>query len=313
MRKILYRVFLVMVFAAVISGTYCAGASAKTDSSVKRLSDIRVSKKKIAVNVGFYITGQPGDRLTKTQIGKRLNAVKKYADTVRFYGSAGYLKQAYKTAHDMGFKIVGTAWLSGDDTADKKELDALISHCSKGYVSIACVGSETLKRGDLTPKKLKTYMRYVRKRLKKDIPVTTADDTDTLLANPDVCKACDVLMLNAYPYWGGVTISKAAAAFSETIGRARSAYPSKEIIISETGWPTAGQTVGKAKAGASQAKRYFTDIREWSLKNKIAVLWFDAFDEPWKAASEGSSGAHWGLMTTGLKLKTCYKKTAFFK
>ncbi len=283
-------------------------------------SGLKVSKKKIAVNVGFYQEGNPnyGSPVTKTAIKKQLNAVKKYADTVRFYSSTGDVAAAYKIAHDMGFKVVGTAWLSGKDTAaDKKELDGLIALCNKGYVQVACVGSETLLRGDLTSSKLIKYIKYVRKNLKKSVrskvAVTTADDLDKLLANDKVCKACDILAVNNYPFWGGITIKRAVEAFARNIETIQQAYPTKEILISETGWPTAGDTNGKAKPSEKNAAKYFSGVRAWSLKTKTVVLWFDAADEPWKETAEGSVGSHWGLMKKNFKLKSAFKKLAIFK
>ena len=279
----------------------------------KKVSKINVSKKKLAVDVGFYIKGSPGGSLSKATIKKQLKAVKKYSNTVRLYGAGGQLTKAYKIAHKMGFKVIGSAWLSGNKTEDKKELKALVKLCKKGYVSVACVGSETLKRRDLSQTQLVSYMRYVKKRISKKIPVTTADDLDVLLSSKNVCKQCDLLMVNVYPFWGGVSIGAAADTFAHKIADVQRAYPTKEIIVSETGWPTAGNKIGAAKPSGSNARKYFNEIRKWSVKNKIVVLWFDAADEPWKASNEGSVGAHWGLMTKNCKLKSCYKKAGFFK
>lgn len=281
-------------------------------SSWAKQTEIRVSKKKIAVNVGFYTSGSPGGGLGTSKIRKILKETKKYSDTVRFYGSAGELAPAYKIAHGMGLRVIGTAWLSGNTKADKKEMDALIKHCKNGYVSLACVGSETLLRGDLSARKLISDIQYVRKRVKKTIPVTTADDAGRLISNRKVSAVCDVLMVNIYPYWAGVEAKKAKSAFTATVKKVKSAYPKKKIIISETGWPTAGRTVGKAKANESSAARYFTDIRKWSLSTGIPVLWFEAADEPWKVSAEGKSGAHWGIMTKDCRIKNCYKKLPVF-
>lgn len=288
-------------------------ASQDTLQEIKRVSKIKVSKKKLAVDVGFYIKGSPGSVLTKAQIRKQLKAVKKFANTVRFYGCAGQLTKAYKIARKMKFKIIGTAWLCGNAKEDRKELNALVRLCNQGYADVACVGSETMLRGDLSQDQLLAYIKSAKKRIRKKVPVTTADDAGILTACPAIAGSCDLLMANAYPYWGGVSVKKAVKAFDSTITSLRETYPGKEIIISETGWPTAGGRVGSAVAGGTQARRYFNDVRKWSLKNNIVVLWFDAADEPWKRASEGKTGAHWGLMTRKCRLKSCYKKAVFFR
>ena len=288
-------------------------APVTVQASADRVSDIRVSKNKLAVDVGLYVKGAPGGKLSEKTIKKQLKAVKKFSNTVRFYGVSGQEKKAYKIAHKMGFKVIGSAYLSKDQAANQAQLDELIDVCSKGYVSVACVGNETLQSGTLTQDELIGCIEYVKSRISREIPVTTSDDADTLIGNRSVCEKCDLLMVNAYPYWGGVAIDKAAAAFDATIAQVRSAYPAKEIIVSETGWPTAGGSEGNAIASGDNARTYFNAIRSWSVENDIVVLWFDAADESWKAAYEGPVGAHWGLMTSKCKLKSCFRKADFFK
>lgn len=268
-----------------------------------------VKQDKIVVDVGFYTNGSsPGSALSADLIRQQLDAVSKFSDTVRFYGSAGELAKAYEIAHNMGFAVLGNAWLSKDKVANQTELDALIEHCNNGYCKVAIVGSEVLLRGDLTAGELIEAIEYVRERLTdKTIPVTTADSVDILIATPSVRNACNLLMPNCYPYWGGSSIEQAAGHFIENMEALDAVRGEKEILVSETGWPTAGQGKDNAKAGETEAAQYYSAIREWSLSSNTQVLFFDATDEPWKTKDEGESGAHWGFMTTDFVLKDCYK------
>ena len=273
-------------------------------------SALPVSPEKIAVDVGFYTAGVPGSGLDAGMIRDGLSTVADFADTVRFFGAADELYPAYEIAHTFGLKTVGTAWLSKDRDANQKELDALIDHCNKGYVSVACVGSETLLRGDLSAAELIADMEYVRSRLTdRSIPVTTSDAAYLLLENPSLRDACDLLMPNIYPYWEKIPVSAAMNAFSSEVDSLKALSPGKEIIVSETGWPTEGSDT----AGPAEAAAYFTAVREWSLSTGTQVLWFAAFDEPWKETAEGAAGAHWGLMGTDLALKDCFAGTEFFR
>ena len=277
-------------------------------------SGLSVSPDMLAVDVGFYTHGRPGDPLSRQQIAKQLDTVADYADTVRFYQAGGAAAPAYEIAHTLGLSVIGNAWLSGDEAADRAEMDALIEHCNRGYVSVACVGSETLLRGDLTAEELVADMEYVRERLDdSSIPVTTADSAGMLLKNYPVRAACDLLMPNCYPYWEGTEIGRAMESFASTMTALRTASPGKELIVSETGWPSAGGTVRDARAGEAEAAQYFSDIRDWSLDTGTLVLWFDVADEPWKSADEGEAGAHWGLMDTELNVKEAFAGTDFFR
>ena len=121
-------------------------------------------------------------------------------------------------------------------------------------------------------------------------------------------------MPNCYPYWGGESIDEASESFARSMESLQAAARSKQIIVSETGWPTAGQTKGNAVPGGNSAARYFSEVREWSLSTGTQVLWFDAVDEPWKGLTEeGEAGAHWGLMTNDFAFKEEFADTAFFR
>lgn len=277
-------------------------------------SGLKVSEQKIAVNVGFYTQGQPGDKLSIHQIRSQLVKSAAFADTVRFYSATGEITPAYEEAHKLGLSVIGTAWLSRSSSDNQKEINALIELCNKGLVDVACVGSETLLRGDLTPQQLISCLNEVRAGIKdKSLPVTTADSAAKLMESPNVRNACDLLMPNIYPYWEGVAVEDAMNSFTSTMQNMELCSQGKEILVSETGWPSEGQTKKQAVPGEAQAAAYFNAVRDWSRATGTVVLWFDAADEPWKKSAEGEAGAHWGLMTSDLTLKEGFRSTPFFE
>ncbi len=274
-----------------------------------------VSDEKIGVDVGFYTDGSvPGSALSEAKIRKHLEAVAPFADTVRFYNASGEINKAYRIAHDMGFSVVGTAYLGGTESENKAELDALIALCNSGLVQVACVGNETLLVTDtsgplLTPEKLIEYISYVRNSISDEsIPVTTSDSVDVLMENPSVRRACNLLMPNCYPFWGGANINDAAGSFIQSITALRGVSGGKQVLVSETGWPTAGGNYGNAVTGEEEAAAYYEAVREWSLETGTQILYFSSADEPWK--TESGFGPHWGFLTTELVLKDGYAGTA---
>lgn len=268
-----------------------------------------VREDQIAVDVGFYTDGSfPGSALSPDLIRRQLEAVSQFSDTVRFYGSAGELAKAYEIAREMGLTVLGNAWLSGDRAANQAELDALIAHCNEGLCKVAIVGSEVLLRGDLSVEELIEAIAYVRERITdKTIPVTTAESVDILLGLPELRDACNLLMPNCYPYWGGSAAEQGAEHFIASMEALEAVCGGKEILVSETGWPTAGEERGEARAGEAEAAAYYAAVRAWSLASQRQVLFFDAADEPWKETAEGPSGSHWGFLTSDFLLKDCYR------
>lgn len=101
----------------------------------------------------------------------------------------------------------------------------------------------------------------------------------------------------------------------------QSLNPSAEMWTGETGWPTTGNVehrcangeavlisseggtnYGSATASTSNAQNYYATSVCGMLAWGYNVFYFEAFDEPWKPASVGDSGAtsdetHWGAMT----------------
>ena len=271
-------------------------------------SGLTVKKKTIGVNVGFYLKGRPGDKLSSTEVTKILTAAKKYANTVRIYSASGEINKAYSIANKKKLKVIGTAWISGDPDADKKEMDALIKLCNKGYVSVACVGSEAILRGDVTINEIVEDMNYVRGKLKdKSIPVTTADSCNFFMESSYLRDSCDIIFPNYYPFWNGIKITEASKDFINAMDNLKKVCGEKEIIVSETGWPTMGDPVGQAKPGSKNAARYYKEIRAWSKETGINVMFFSLADEKWKDMDEGSVGSHWGFLTSKLSLKKAYK------
>ena len=200
------------------------------------------------------------------------------------------------------------------ESENKAELDALIDLCNSGFAQVACVGNETLLVTDtsgpiLTPKKLIEYIRYVRNGISDEsIPVTTSDSVDVLMANPSVRRACNLLMPNCYPFWGGANISSAAQSFIQSITALMGVSGGKQVLVSETGWPTGGGKYGNAVTGEAEAAAYYEAVREWSLETGTQILYFSSADEPWK--TESGFGPHWGFLTRELVLKDGYAGTS---
>jgi len=270
-----------------------------------------VSADKLAINIGFYTSGRPNEEVSTATMTAQLNAVKPFTDTVRFYAASGTSYKAYELAYNMGFNIIGNAWISGDDTADKQEMDALIEHANKGYLKMAVVGSETQLAELVDTDTLIRDIAYVRERLTVDIPVTTAETLGKLLDNVRLRKACDVLFVNSYPIYEGIGIDEAAAYISSQLLNLQVMGNGKQLIVSETGWPTGGDNT----ASQTNAAFYFEQLRAWSLQTGINIVYFAAFDEEWKGDEneEGKYGAYWGFMTKDLELKPGYALTGFFE
>lgn len=228
------------------------------------------------------------------QVIDRIGIVAPFTRRVRTFGVAGGLAIAGSAAHTFGLEAAIGAWLGPVQASNAAEITTLVQIGLAGEAEILIVGSETVLRGDLTPAQLITYIQQVRGAV-PGIPVTTAETYRVWLEHPELVDAVDLLFVNYYPYWEGVPIEDAVGQLACWHAEVVTAATGKEVVVSETGWPTAGDAVGQAVPSMTNAAFYFGAFVSWARRNNVEYYWFAAFDEPWKALYEGPQGAHWGL------------------
>jgi exo-beta-1,3-glucanase (GH17 family) len=235
-----------------------------------------------------------GAAVTYSQVERHMQIVAPYTQWVRTFGCTHGVEYAGRIAHSLQLKIAMGAWISNDLTANETELNRLIYEAKSGNVDLAIIGSEVLYRADLTPADLIAYIQRFRTEV-PDVPVTTADVYTDLLENPDVIAECDRVLANYYPYWEGVDVDNAMAWLHARHQRVVAAAGGKDVIVSETGWPSDGDTIGDAVPTPENAAFFFLNFVSWARAEEVDYFYFVYKDEPWKAAYEGPQGAHWGL------------------
>jgi exo-beta-1,3-glucanase (GH17 family) len=263
------------------------------------------------VDFSPYENGQnpnTGIVLKTNEVANRLKSIRGCSQWIRTFSVTHGLETTGALAHRAGFKAALEAWLGPENdaaglVANQQEISDLIAAANRGEADLAIVGSEVLLRGDLSANTLVSYMQQVRSSVPSNIPVTTADTYNTLLANPDAIAASDVVLGNFYPYWEGTRIDGAIASLDAEYRALSQAAGSKAIWVGETGWPSGGNAVNLAVPSPQNAAYYWLAVNSWSQSNNVNVFYFEAFDEAWKAASEGPQGVHWGIRTSAGELK----------
>lgn len=231
---------------------------------------------------------------TPQQFWDRLQLIRDDAVKYRTYGVDGGLEDAGWLLHLLGKESILGAWLGPDTEENDAQVETLIRLAGDGDVDMAVVGSEVLHRQDLPVEVLVETIRRVRAATPPAIPVTTADTWDQYLAHPELRDVVDVVYVNYYPYWSGVRIEDAMATLAAWHDQVVEYARGKRVIVSETGWPSAGDVLGGAVPSEENASRFFLEFVSWARANGIEYTYFSALDEPWKANYEGPQGAHWG-------------------
>ncbi|MFC2186951.1 glycoside hydrolase family 17 protein [Peijinzhouia sedimentorum] len=251
----------------------------------------------------LYEDGQkPGDNISADQIRRRMEILKPFTKWIRTFSCIEGNELIPQIAKEFGIKTLVGAWLGKDEEKNRNEIDGLISLAKAGHVDIAVVGNEVLYRNDLTMSQLLNYITEVKKVL-PNIPVGYVDAYYEFVRHPELVNISDVILANLYPFWEGTPIEYSLGHMMSMYGQVKSVANGKQIIISETGWPTKGESLGGAFPSPQNSLRYFINTQLWAMDEGIDVFYFSSFDESWKVSDEGEVGAYWGIWDKNEKLK----------
>lgn len=245
---------------------------------------------------------KPGDTVTKAQIRRRLEILKPYTKWIRTFSCTEGNELIPPLAKEYGIKTLVGAWLSDDKETNAEEIASLINLTKQGYVDIAAVGNEVLYRKELSLEELIDYINQVKQAI-PGTPVGYVDAYYEFTERPALADACDVILANCYPYWEGCHIDYSFLYMKEMYQQAKRAGNGKKVIITETGWPTAGGAFEGAEASMPNFLKYYANAQQWAKNEDIEMFYFSSFDESWKVGAEGDIGAYWGLWDKDERLK----------
>ena len=251
-----------------------------------------------------YVEGQEtGDILSESQIRRRMEIIMPYTRWIRSFSCTEGNELIPRIAHDKGLKTMVGAWISNDRERNEKEIRSLVTLAEAGLVDIAAVGNEVLLRNELSVPELAAYIRQVKELLPATVPVGYVDAYYHFLEQPALADACDVVLINCYPFWEGADNDHALLYLQHMYELTRQAAKSKQVIITETGWPSKGQAVLEALPSPENAMKYFINAQQWAGKENVELFYFSSFDESWKIYQEGIVGTQWGLWDKNEKAK----------
>jgi exo-beta-1,3-glucanase (GH17 family) len=241
---------------------------------------------------------EPTLQIGPEQIAEDLAQLAKISDCVRTYSIDNGLDQVPALAAKVGLKVIQGIWLGSNRLKNLAQIQTVVRLTREypGVISSVVVGNEVLLRGEMTATDLAANIRSVKSQV--TIPVTYADVWEFWLRHRDVYEAVDFVTIHILPYWEDFPIrARHAAAHVDAIRKRMAvAFPGKEILIGETGWPSAGRMrEGALPSRANQAK-VVSEILALAKQENFRVNLIEAYDQPWKRQLEGTVGGYWGLI-----------------
>lgn len=276
----------------------------KSSDEIKSLFHKILKKGTHGLCFSLYEDGQkPGDIISEEQVRRRMEIIAPYTKWVRSFSCTEGNEFIPKIAKEMGIKTLVGAWLGDDPEVNEKEIEGLIKLANEGFVDIAAVGNEVMYRKDLSEDELLDFIARVKNEIPSNIPVGYVDAYYEFTIKPRITEACDVILTNCYPFWEGSNIDYSLAHMKNMFYQATGAGHGKKVIITETGWPSKGESFRDSHPSEENAMKYFINAQLWSKEANIDIFYFSSFDESWKVGAEGEVGAYWGIWDKNEKLK----------
>ena len=240
----------------------------------------------------------PTTQIAPEQIAQDLAQLAKISDCVRTYSMENGLDQVPALAAKVGLKVILGIWLGSNRLKNLAQISTAVG-LTKAYpevITAVVVGNEVLLRGEMTTADLAATIRSVKAQV--TVPVTYADVWEYWLRNREVYEAVDFVTIHILPYWEDFPIrAKHAAAHVDAIRKRMAvAFPGKEILIGETGWPSAGRMREGALPSRTNQARVVSEILGLAKQENFRVNLIEAYDQPWKRQLEGTVGGYWGLI-----------------
>jgi exo-beta-1,3-glucanase (GH17 family) len=240
----------------------------------------------------------PTTHVSAENIEQDLTQLQKITDCVRTYSIENGLDQVPAVAAKVGLKVIQGIWLGSNRLKNLAQI-AIAVRLSKDYpgvISSLVVGNEVLLRGEMTTSDLAAIIRSVKSQV--TVPVTYADVWEYWLKNREIYDAVDFVTIHILPYWEDFPIrAKFAATHVNTIRqRMAVAFPGKEILIGETGWPSEGRMRDGALPSRTNQARVVSEILTMAKQEGFRVNLIEAYDQPWKRQLEGTVGGYWGFI-----------------
>src|SRR6516225_4953423 len=247
----------------------------------------------------------PATHVTPEQIAEDLAQLAKITDCIRTYSTDNGLDQIPEFAAKVGLKVTQGIWLSSNRQRNLARISTTLKLVREypSTITALVVGNEVLLRGEMTVSDLAATIRSVKAQV--SIPVTYADVWEYWLRNREIYDAVDFVTIHILPYWEDFPVrAKLATAHVDSIRRRMAvAFPGKEILIGETGWPSEGRMRDAALPSRTNQARVVAEILELAKRENFRVNLIEAYDQPWKRQLEGTVGGYWGLFDSARRLK----------
>jgi exo-beta-1,3-glucanase (GH17 family) len=242
--------------------------------------------------------------MSKADVLEKVALIKQKGFThVRVYGTDCHTLEYVGAACEAhGLKMIIGVFIDGNGIdAARPQLSEITGWGKWELVELIAVGNEAISGQICSASDLASFVSEAKSTFQAagySGQVTTAEPIDVWLANgATLCPVVDVLGANLHPFFNAeFSASQAGELVSNQIRDLKEVCSGKDVINLETGWPSGGDSNGKAIPSKSEQA-----IAIKSLIEKVGdvSVFFSYEDDQWKAAkgyNPFNVETHWGCI-----------------
>jgi glucan 1,3-beta-glucosidase len=259
------------------------------------------SEKLPCVSYAPFRAGQdpfgPDVPIDPRQIEEDLTALAPLTGCIRTYSVDHGLDQIPEIAGRHGIKVMLGIWVSNrpEITRQQTEIGVALARRFPDVVQSVVIGNEVLLRGEIAAPDLANTIRGIKAQVPQ--PVTYADVWEFWLRYREVASAVDFITIHILPYWEDfpLPVAEAARHVEHIRSEVAAAFPGRDVVVGEFGWPSAGRMREGALPSRANQARAIQEVLAQAKRENYRLNLIEAFDQPWKRQLEGTVGGHWGL------------------
>ncbi|MBB3771353.1 glucan 1,3-beta-glucosidase [Angulomicrobium tetraedrale] len=234
------------------------------------------------------------------QIDDDFERLAKITQCVRTYSTEMGLHVVPELARKHGLTVLQGIWIGRDPANNRVEIDAAVKAAQENpdVIKTVIVGNEVLLRGEQSAVDLAALIKDVRAKVPESVQVTYADVWEFWERNRDLANSVDFVTVHILPFWEDLPVAaeKSVAHLDEIRQHVGKVFAGKDILIGETGWPSEGRMREGALPSPSNQANVIQQLLALAKEKNYRLNVIEAFDQPWKRASEGTVGGHWGFL-----------------
>ncbi|GBL50354.1 hypothetical_protein [Candidozyma auris] len=287
----------------VVGGTGDGSDSSQPSSSASAASDSHVAKIAAYAEKGAGITYSPytksGQCKTASEVASDIAKLRSF-NLIRLYSVDCSGIQNVVSAMSSSQKLYLGVWSIDNLDSDLSNMAQQVNSGSRGWnaVHTVAIGNELVNAGTKTASQVRNAVNEARQWFKSNAPsyngyIVTVDTLAAVMADSSMCDISDYLAVNCHPYFSGVEASTSGSWLKQQVAQLRShCNNGKDILVTESGWPSFGNTVGEA---VPSLQNQFSAVRSLGNVMGSEVIMFTMYNDYWKNPGSWNVEQHWGI------------------